>query len=357
MTFTMICLVIKFDSKIINHHRDSSIYGSTEKYRVMNNSLMCDDLLLNSTASESAVFNEFRPHALPSIFNFKEYKGYSTKEIIEKLCSDEYAQRLVGSKGNEKSAEYLSEILKELNLEPVIGRRYCIPYTQWVYPKYNVIDDENCQYKSVDNIAGMIKGSDSTKGVVISAHFDNIGSRKDEGSMKRGALDNASGVAAVVKTAELLKDKGEKRNYARDIIFVFFNGEETDFQGSSAFVKKIKGKYSNVYNINIDCVGGKNAGSITLNNTSTRSDKLTKDMKKCFEYNRLSYSDIPLKGGNSDSLSFEKAEISNIYISQDNIYKYIHNNSDNPDNINFNDIDKLAEVIADFIINNDKTDY
>ncbi|MGM9935189.1 M28 family metallopeptidase [uncultured Clostridium sp.] len=353
----MLCSVIKYGNKIINHHRESSIYESMEKCRLMDNSLLCDDIILNSTASEVSVFNEFKPHALPSIFKFKEGKVYSTKEIVEKLCSDEYAQRLVGSKGNEKSAEYLSGILKEMNLEPVIGKRYCVPYTQWVYPKYNVIDDENCQYKSVNNIAGMIKGSDSTKGVVISAHFDNIGSRKDEGRMKRGALDNASGVAAVVKTAEILKDKGDKRNYARDIIFVFFNGEETDFQGSSAFVKKIKGRYSNIYNINIDCVGGKNAGSITLNNTSARSDKLTEDMKKCFKYNRLSYSDVPLKGGNSDSLSFEKAGISNIYISQDNIYKYIHNNSDNPENINFNDIDKLAEVIADFIINNDKTDF
>lgn len=280
-----------------------------------------------------------------------------TREIIEKLCSDDYADRLVGCKGNEKTAEYLSKIVSGISLEPVLGNRYFVPYTQWVYPKYNIIDDENCQYKSVNNVAAMIKGSDSTKAIVISAHFDSIGSKREDEKLVRGALDNASGVAAVVKVADTIKVKSDKNILARDIIFVFFNGEETDFQGSRAFVSKIKDRYTNLYNINIDCVGGKNAGKITLHNSSTKSEKLTEAMKRFFKYNRLQYSEVALRDGTSDNKSFENAGISNIYISQDNIYKYIHNDDDKPENINFNDIDKLAEVICDFIINNDKIDF
>ncbi|WP_294404124.1 M28 family metallopeptidase [uncultured Clostridium sp.] len=281
----------------------------------------------------------------------------STREVVEKLCSNEYCNRLVGSKGNAKTAKYLSDISKKINLEPLLNNKYCIHYTQWVYPKYNVIDDENSQYKPVDNVAGMICGKNKNKAVVISAHFDNIGSREDEGRPRRGALDNASGVAAVAKTAYNLKMKSDNKDFARDIIFVFFNGEETDFQGSRAFIKKISGKYENLYNINIDCIGGKKAGKITLNNPSEYSQKLTENMKKIFKYNKLPYSEIPLKGGSSDSRSFEKAGFANITICQDNVYNFIHKDRDNPENIDFDMIDKVAEVICDFIINNDNIDF
>ena len=281
----------------------------------------------------------------------------SSKDIVEKLCSDEYCERLVGSKGNEKAAEYLSGIFKEIDLEPLFNNKYCIPYTQWVYPKYNVVNDENCQYKPVDNVAGMIAGNDRKRAVVISAHFDNIRSRDDEGRPKRGALDNASGVAVVAKTAYNLKMKNENKDFARDIIFIFFNGEETDFQGSRSFIKKINGRYENLYNINIDCIGGKEAGKITLDNQSSHSKKLTEDMKKVFKYNRLQYSEVPLKGGSSDSRSFENAGFANITICQDNFYDFIHKDCDNPENIDFNMIDKVASVISDFIINNDKIDF
>ncbi|MGN0144270.1 MAG: M28 family metallopeptidase [Clostridium sp.] len=282
----------------------------------------------------------------------------TTKEIIEKICSDQYADRLVGCRGNEKTAEYISEIMSGINLKPVFGDRYFVPYTQWVYPQFNVMDDKNCQYKSVYNVAGRIEGSDNTKAIVVSAHFDNIGGSKTENvKLMRGALDNASGVAAVIKIADTLKAKSENKTFARDIVFVFFNGEETDFQGSRAFVRKLKERYSDLYNINIDCVGGKRAGKITLHNSSTISGKLTEEMKKVFKYNNLSYSEVPLKGGASDNKTFENQGIHNIYISQDNIYEYIHNEYDNPQYINFEDIDKLAEVICDFIINNDNVDF
>ena len=287
----------------------------------------------------------------------KKENVVNTKEVIEKLCSDKYCERLVGCKGNEKSAEYLADILKRIGLEPVFGDTYCVPYTQWVYPKYNVIDEANCQYKPVNNVAGVIKGADSSKAVIISAHFDNIEASNKDRHVLRGALDNASGVAAVSKIAESLKNKSGEKQFERDIIFVFFNGEETDFQGSSAFVKKIKPKYVNLYNINIDCIGGKDTGKITLHNPSENSKKLTESMKRIFNYNKLPYSEIPLKGGSSDNRSFEKAGLSNICICQDSVYRFIHKDKDNPEIIDFNEIDKLSEVICDFIINNDKVDF
>ena len=280
-----------------------------------------------------------------------------TKEIIEKLCSDEYADRLVGCRGNERSAEYLSKIMSGINLKPVFGDRYFVPYTQWVYPQFKVMDSDNSQYKSVYNVAGRIEGLDDTKAIVVTAHFDSIGSKTEGVKLVRGALDNASGVAAVAKIADTLKKKSESKTFARDIVFVFFNGEETEFQGSRAFVSKLKDRYSRLYNINIDCVGGKKAGKITLHNKSEISKKLTEEMKKVFSYNKLPYSEIPLRGGTSDNKSFENAGIPNIYISQDNIYEYIHNGYDNPEYIDFNNIDKLAEVISDFIFNNDNIDF
>lgn len=317
------------------------------------------DLFLDNVDKE--IFDEYYASAVHEdkevISRIFTISTPDTKEIIEKLCSDEYADRLVGCRGNERSAEYLSEIMSGINLKPVFGDRYFVQYTQWVYPQFKVMDSDNSQYKSVYNVAGRIEGLDDTKAIVVTAHFDSIGSNTEGVQLVRGALDNASGVAAVAKIADTLKKKSESKTFARDIVFVFFNGEETEFQGSRAFVSKLKDRYSTMYNINIDCVGGKKAGNITLHNKSEISKKLTEEMKKVFSYNKLPYSEIPLKGGTSDNKSFENAGIPNIYISQDNIYNYIHNGYDNPEYINFNDIDKLAEVISDFIFNNHKIDF
>lgn len=285
-----------------------------------------------------------------------EYKVPDSRTIVETICSDEFGGRLVGSEGNKKAEEYLTDIIKNLKLEPLFNDKYCEPYNQEVSKTYGFVqNDDVSENKEIHNLAGVIKGCDNSKAIVISAHFDHIGYQ--DGEIIKGALDDASGVATVIKIADSLKKKSEEKLFSRDIIITLFNGEETAQQGSKAFINDIKGKYANLYNINIDCVGGKNAGKISLNNKSEISDKLTSAMKQVFGNNNMEYSDVKLKGATGDHKSFEKAGLANIFIGQDNLKPYIHNSTDNPDTLDYDEIDKIANVICNFIQENADKDF
>lgn len=122
-----------------------------------------------------------------------------------------------------------------------------------------------------NNIAAYLD-NDTTYTVVIGAHFDHLGYGEDGNSLHanaatnkeihNGADDNASGSAAVLALAEMIKKSGLKKyNY----LFLNFSGEELGLYGSKAFVKDM-GLDSNkiAYMINLDMVGRLNDSTHAL---------------------------------------------------------------------------------------------
>ena len=88
------------------------------------------------------------------------------------------------------------------------------------------------------NVAAILPGNDSRlKGeyVVFSAHLDHIGVGKpiDGDPIYNGAMDNASGVAAMLDVAAMLKEQGIKLR--RSVLFVAVTGEEKGLLGSKYF--------------------------------------------------------------------------------------------------------------------------
>ena len=91
------------------------------------------------------------------------------------------------------------------------------------------------------NVAGMFEGSDpalKSEYVVMTAHLDHVGiGRAVNGdSIYNGAMDDASGVAAVIETARLLKASGVKTK--RSVVFVAVTAEEKGLLGSRYFAGK-----------------------------------------------------------------------------------------------------------------------
>lgn len=91
------------------------------------------------------------------------------------------------------------------------------------------------------NVVGYIDNG-AVNTVVIGAHFDHLGYGEDGNSLLRtgehlihnGADDNASGTAAVIELARLLRSsKLNKSNY----LFIAFSGEELGLFGSKYFVE------------------------------------------------------------------------------------------------------------------------
>jgi hypothetical protein len=119
------------------------------------------------------------------------------------------------------------------------------------------------------NIIGYLdKGAPYT--VVIGAHYDHLGYGEDGNSLYRGsekmihhgADDNASGTAALLELARMLKKaKSLKSNY----LFIAFSGEESGLLGSRYFTQHPSVELSRIsYMMNMDMIGRLNDSSRTL---------------------------------------------------------------------------------------------
>ncbi len=106
------------------------------------------------------------------------------------------------------------------------------------------------------NVLGMIKGSKYPEEYIIyTAHWDHLGiSTAVEGdSIYNGALDNASGVAAVMSIAKAFSEEGNRPE--RSIIFLFVTAEEQGLFGSLYYAENpLVPLDKTVCNLNMDGV-------------------------------------------------------------------------------------------------------
>ena len=119
------------------------------------------------------------------------------------------------------------------------------------------------------NVVGYLDNGAPTT-VVIGAHYDHLGYGEDGNSREtdrkalvhNGADDNASGTAAMIELARLLKmSKLRNNNY----VFVAFSGEELGLYGSKYFTQNAPVDLSSVnYMINLDMVGRLNDSTSTV---------------------------------------------------------------------------------------------
>lgn len=119
------------------------------------------------------------------------------------------------------------------------------------------------------NVVGYIdNGAANT--VVLGAHFDHLGYGEDHNSrytgadrqVHNGADDNASGTAALLELARLLKASKYKGN---NYLFIAFSGEEQGLYGSKYFTEHPTVDLNTInYMINMDMVGRLNDSSHTI---------------------------------------------------------------------------------------------
>jgi Zn-dependent M28 family amino/carboxypeptidase len=88
------------------------------------------------------------------------------------------------------------------------------------------------------NVAGILRGSDPRRRseyVVVSAHLDHLGVGEpiNGDRIYNGAMDNASGIAAILEVAAQLHESGAKP--ARSVLFVAVTAEEKGLLGSHYF--------------------------------------------------------------------------------------------------------------------------
>ncbi|WP_372630539.1 M28 family metallopeptidase [Cohnella sp.] len=238
-----------------------------------------------------------------------------------------------------------------------------IPTLQISKEKYELLKEKQSEIEKValksdiktkkataSNIAGVIKGAgghDHREAIILSAHFDSLGS---VGDLKyQGATDNATGVSALIQLAYNLKTHSSKHSLHPDIVFAAFNGEESGRQGSKAFVEEIleSKHYSQIYNINLDCIGVKDGGSYLLIGNEPNSG-LAVNLEQYFGDH-----DFPLQpqqgGFESDHNSFAERQIHAVTIGQENV-PFIHTSNDTVDKIDYDSLQQFVTALFNFVI-------
>ncbi|MFN4147664.1 MAG: M28 family peptidase [Runella sp.] len=211
------------------------------------------------------------------------------------------------------------------------------------------------------NVVGIIEGTDpvlKNEYVVLSAHFDHIGSGKKGGGMYtaedsifNGARDNAFGTVALLTAAKALSLQRPKRS----ILLVGFTGEEVGLLGSRYYAEHpLVPLRQCVFNLNSDG-GGYNdvtiASVIGLNRTNCKGEIEA----ACKAVGLGVFADPSPEQGlfdRSDNVSFAAKGIPAPTFTpgfkdfNEEITKHYHQVSDNPQTIDFDYLLKFSQAFA-----------
>lgn len=176
----------------------------------------------------------------------------SLKTNLTVIASDEMEGRDTGSPGQKKAGRYLIEQYQKAGISyPTSASDYYqhIP-AAYLNAKYN----ENLS--DSENIWAFIEGSDKKDEiVVISAHYDHVGTKK--GEVYNGADDDGSGTVAILEMAKAFqKAKNEGHGPRRSILILHMTGEEHGLHGSRYYSENpLFPLKKTVADVNIDMIG------------------------------------------------------------------------------------------------------
>ncbi|MBC7850298.1 MAG: M20/M25/M40 family metallo-hydrolase [Chitinophagaceae bacterium] len=206
------------------------------------------------------------------------------------------------------------------------------------------------------NVVGYIDNGANTT-VVLGAHYDHLGYGEDGNSMFRtgekqihnGADDNASGTAALIELARMLKtNKSPQSNF----LFVAFSGEELGLNGSKFFADNPTVDLKQVsYMINMDMVGRLNDSSKALTIGGIGTSPTFGDMFKVKE--RKPYFNIKIDSsgtGPSDHTSFYRKDIPVLFFFT-GLHTDYHKPSDDFEKVNYGGQLQIVKYIATLIAN------
>lgn len=306
-------LQILEDEKVI----DTLIYGEDYREIFLEDTNLSLPLLEKPGDIDCAVLSE-------NITETQEYLNNSKVKLI--LRKEENSSRggYFYSAGTTPQLTIIPESYKKL--------------IKYIGKEVNFSVDVDIENTEQNNITGIIKGKDSSNAIVISAHYDHVGSVGD--NIWRGALDNTSGICTLLVVANELKTLYRDEVPPYDIIFCAFNSEENGLIGSRRFVEVMNEKYSNYFNINLDCLGNKDYTALYIHkNNSEASDVISDDLIRALQLVDVGPIVKDHNEYSSDQESFKHGIV--LTTISDIANSKIHTLEDTPDKI---DIDYLYAV-------------
>ena len=182
-----------------------------------------------------------------SVVSAQDIDKKMVKQHLYTLAGDEMQGRRTGTEGIEKAAQYIEGEFKRIGLKTYGD---LTSYRQTFTFKTRRSPDSI----TGSNIIGVLEGkSKKNEMVVISAHYDHLGMKKEgEGDLIfNGANDDATGVTGVLALAEYF---AKEKSNERTIVFIAFTAEEMGLVGSRHFGKGIDASKF-IAGINLEMIG------------------------------------------------------------------------------------------------------
>ena len=205
------------------------------------------------------------------------------------------------------------------------------------------------QRANIENVVAWLPGRDTTRTLVIGAHYDHLGYggesslAPDQHVPHVGADDNASGVAALLDVAAHYAAKAAKGwRPEHDIVWCAFTGEETGLLGSSHFVDEPTRPLESIETmLNMDMVGRLRDNKLMVMGVGTAVEfpALVANANRSFGFDLKTSSD---GYGPSDHSSFYKKKVPVLMLFTGAHADY-HKPSDTWDKINAGGLARVAD--------------
>lgn len=187
--------------------------------------------------------------------------GDDLQRHVDVLADDTFEGREAGSRGGRAAAGYLVRELAKAGLKPAgVDGTWFQPFSAGYH-----------------NILALLEGSDPElkyETILLGAHYDHVGygttqnSYGPTGYIHNGADDNASGIAALLETAEAFATLGQPPK--RSILFALWDGEEKGLLGSDHWVDNPTVRLDQVrLALNLDMIGRLRNRQVSVYGTRT----------------------------------------------------------------------------------------
>ena len=258
------------------------------------------------------------------------------------LASNEMEGREPGTNGEIKARDYIISRMQEIGLKPKGTDCFIQAFT---YSEGNAAIQAH-------NVVGFIDNG-AEKTVVITAHYDHLGyggsgsKYKEPSQIHNGADDNASGTAALLELAHLIKNNNIKEH--NNFLFIAFSAEEKGLLGSKYYVMNPSLNLNEInYVLNMDMLGRMEPG-MALTVEGLGSSLIWESSLKEIECDAFPLTLKKRENGPSDHAPFYEAGIPALHFWTGKHDDY-HKPSDDAEKINFRAESQIISFIEALIL-------
>ncbi|MEP5611368.1 MAG: M28 family peptidase [Cyclobacteriaceae bacterium] len=252
----------------------------------------------------------------PEVVSREHYaEQFSAEKALDHIREIAQVPHPIGSVEHRRVLNYLTEKIEKMGLDPQIQSSY-------------MPNGRLNRYDSIHNIVTRIAGTQSSKAIILIAHYDTTPNTP-------GASDDGSGVAILLESMNFFKEARLKN----DLIFLLSDAEEYRSMGAKAFVQSHELMKSIGLAINLDTRGS--SGLSFAYEISDQNGKLISEFAKSVpwpyaaSYMFQIYSILP---NYTDFTQFKNAGVPGFNVGFIDDFKYYHTQQDIADNLDLRSV-------------------